>query len=152
MLKFAPLVVIAVYVAWISLFGCPFSKCNISEAAEKKQIKEQKGGSNMKNVTVLTDDNFNQEVLNSEVPVLVDFFATWCGPCRMQMPVIEQFAQEYAGIKVTKADVDMVQNKAREYAIRSVPTLMVFKNGKVVETMLGYHSIDELKEVLKKHM
>jgi len=153
MLKFAPLVVIAVFVAWVGLFGCPFSKCSVSEAAEKKQIKNQKGGSNMKNVTVLTDDNFNQEVVNSAVPVLVDFFATWCGPCRMQMPVIEQFAQEYAGsIKVAKADVDIVQNKAREYAIRSVPTLMVFKNGKVVETMLGYHSMDELKEILKKHM
>ena len=152
MLKFAPLAVIAVYVAWISLFGCPFSKCNVSEAAEKKQIKEQKGGSNMKNVTVLTDDNFNQEVLNSEVPVLVDFFATWCGPCKMQHPVLEQFAEEFEGkVKVAKVDVDVAGSKASEYGIRSVPTLMIFKDGKVVETMLGYHSKEELGAAVSKH-
>ena len=150
--KFIPIGLVLVYIAYVSFFGCPFSNCSVAEASDKKQIKEQKGGSKMSNVISLTDDTFNQEISNSKVPVLVDFFATWCGPCKMQHPVLEQFATEFAGkVKVAKVDVDIAGTKAREYGIRSVPTLMVFKDGKVVETRMGYHSKDELKELLSKY-
>ena len=152
MIKLIPIGLMLVYVIWVSFFGCPFSKSGVSEDLEVKQIKEQKGGNKMSNVIELKDDTFNQEISNSKLPVLVDFFATWCGPCKMQHPVLEQFATEFAGkVKVAKVDVDIAGSKASEYGIRSVPTLMVFKDGKVVETRMGYHSKDELKELLSKH-
>lgn len=153
MIKFIPAGLIIAYVVWVSFFGCPFGKCGISEAAEKKEIKAEKGGNTMSKVISLTDDNFNQEISNSKEPVLVDFFATWCGPCKMQHPVLEQFAEEFEGkVKVAKVDVDVAGSKASEYGIRSVPTLMIFKGGKVVETMLGYHSKEELKSAVSKYL
>ena len=92
------------------------------------------------------------DIINGNDLVLVDFYADWCGPCKMQHPVLEEFATEFAGkVKVVKVDVDIAGTKAREYGIRSVPTLMVFKDGKVVETRMGYHSKDELKELLAKY-
>ncbi|MDD3065458.1 MAG: thioredoxin, partial [Endomicrobiaceae bacterium] len=111
-----------------------------------------KGGNTMSKVIELRDEDFDQEVLTATSPVIVDFFATWCGPCKMQHPVLEQFAEEFAGkVKVAKLDVDASETKAREYKIRSVPTLMIFKGGKVVETMLGYHSKEELEAAVSKH-
>ena len=84
-------------------------------------------------------NNFDEEVLNSSVPVLVDFWATWCGPCRMLSPVIAQVAKEKADqIKVAKINVDENPELARQYGIRSIPTLMLFKNGELVNTAMGY--------------
>lgn len=86
----------------------------------------------------ITDANFDKEVLNAETPVLVDFWAVWCGPCKMIAPVVEEIASEYAGkLKVGKLDVDQNQDVAMKYGIRSIPTLMVFKGGKVVEQIIG---------------
>jgi thioredoxin 1 len=86
----------------------------------------------------LTEANFNSEVLQSPVPVLVDFWATWCAPCRMIAPQIEDLASEYAGrVKVAKIEVEENQNLAAQYNIQSVPTLLVFKNGKVVDQVVG---------------
>jgi thioredoxin 1 len=86
----------------------------------------------------LTDANFQQEVLNSDKPVLVDFWAVWCGPCRMIAPVVEEIAKEYEGqLKVGKLDVDHNPEVSMKYGIRSIPTLMVFKGGKVVEQIIG---------------
>ena len=86
----------------------------------------------------ITDANFDQEVLRAETPVLVDFWAVWCGPCKMIAPVVEEIASEYAGkLKVGKLDVDQNQDVAMKYGIRSIPTLMVFKGGKVVEQIIG---------------
>ena len=85
----------------------------------------------------ITKENFASEVLNSEKPVLLDFFATWCGPCRMVGPIIEEIAEEYDDFKVAKLDVDELPEIAKEYRVVSIPTLMVFKEGKVVNQALG---------------
>lgn len=87
---------------------------------------------------VLTDDNFESEVLESDRPVLVDFWATWCGPCRMVSPIVEELAGEYFGrAKVGKLDVDSAQKTAQEYGIRSIPTLLIFREGKVADQVIG---------------
>jgi thioredoxin 1 len=87
---------------------------------------------------VVADDDFTKEVLESEMPVLVDFWATWCGPCRMIAPVVEELADEYEGrVKVCKLDVDSAQKTASEFGIRSIPTLLVFKGGKVADQVIG---------------
>lgn len=85
-----------------------------------------------------SDDNFENEVLKSDKPVLIDFWATWCGPCRTIAPIVEEIASEYNGkIKVGKLDVDNNQQTAIKYGVRSIPTLLVFKNGEVKETIIG---------------
>ena len=100
-------------------------------------------------MVVLTKDNFDGEVINSSVPVLVDFWASWCGPCQMVSPVIDKIADEYAGkIKVGKVNVDEQGALASNYAIVSIPTIIIFKNGKVVEKAVGVHSMDEFCEII----
>ncbi len=86
----------------------------------------------------ITDDTFKKEVLESETPVLIDFWAVWCGPCKMVAPVVEEIAKEYDGkLKVGKIDVDNNPQITMQFGIRSIPTLMVFKKGKVVEQVIG---------------
>lgn len=98
----------------------------------------------------LTDQNFEQEVLHADLPVLVDFWASWCGPCRMLAPVIAEIAEEYAGkVKVGKVNVDEQPNLANRYGIASIPTVMLFKNGEVVSTSLGYRPKNDLETMLK---
>ncbi len=91
----------------------------------------------MKPITI-TDDNFKTEVLQSDKPVLIDFWAVWCGPCKMIAPIVEELAVEYDGkLKVGKLDVDNNQQSAINYGVRSIPTLLIFKGGKVVDTIIG---------------
>lgn len=86
----------------------------------------------------LTDDNFEQEVLKSDLPVLVDFWATWCGPCRMVGPIVDELAKEYAGkLKVGKLNVDSNGKTSIKYGIMSIPSLLFFKKGQVVDQMVG---------------
>ena len=85
----------------------------------------------------VNNSNFEQEVLNSDKPVLVDFWAEWCGPCKMLAPVVDQVAEENAGIKVCKIDIDEAQDIAIKYGIMRIPTLMVFKDGKPVDQSVG---------------
>ena len=95
----------------------------------------------------LNNDNFEAEVIKSEKPVLVDFWATWCGPCKMLAPVLAEFAEEHKDkIKVGKVNVDEQSDLASKYQISSIPTLILFRNGQIVNTTVGYHSKDELKE------
>ncbi len=101
----------------------------------------------------ITDVNFKQEVLESELPCLVDFWAPWCGPCQMVAPIIEQIAQEYQDkLKVCKLNVDEAPKTASEYGIMSIPTLAIFKNGKVVDKAVGVLSKAELELVIKSHI
>lgn len=96
-----------------------------------------------------TDSDFTSEVLQSSTPVLVDFFATWCGPCTMMAPSIDELAQEYEGrVKIGKLDVDENPQSASQYGVQSIPTLIIFKNGKEVDRMVGVKSKDVLAEKL----
>lgn len=91
----------------------------------------------MKPITI-TDDNFEAEVINSELPVLIDFWAAWCGPCKMIAPIVEELAVEYDGkVKIGKLDVDDNQQTAIKYGVRSIPTVLLLKDGEVKDTIIG---------------
>ena len=101
----------------------------------------------------LSGANFEQEVIKSTIPVLVDFWAVWCGPCKMIAPIVEELATEYEGkLKIGKVDVDNHQKIAMQYGIRSIPTLLMFKGGKVVEQIIGAAPKKTLVEKLSKHL
>ena len=97
----------------------------------------------------VSDTNFDQTVLQAKMPVLVDFWATWCGPCRMVAPVVEELANEYEGrISFTKLDVDQNPKTASRYGIMSIPTLLIFKNGEPASHIVGFRPKEELKQSL----
>ena len=106
-----------------------------------------------KNILVGTDENFTKTVLESDLPVLVDFWAPWCGPCRMVGPVVEELAEEYAGrCEFVKLNTDENMQVASSYGIMSIPTLAIFKNGKVVDGVVGAAPKKMLKELIEKHL
>jgi thioredoxin 1 len=101
----------------------------------------------------ITDGNFDAEVMNSEIPVLVDFWAVWCGPCRMVAPVVEELSNEYAGkVKVGKMNVDENRDTPSKYGIMSIPTLMIFKGGQMVDKLVGAVPKSQIAEKLELHM
>ena len=101
----------------------------------------------------VNDENFKQEVLESKVPALVDFWADWCMPCHMVAPVVEEIAREYQGkLKVCKLNVDEARNTASNYGIMSIPTLAIFKNGKVADKIVGALPKTELEKAIKPYL
>ena len=103
------------------------------------------------NIVTLTDANFEQEVLKSLTPVLVDFWAEWCGLCKMIGPIVDELASEYDGkVKVGKVNIEEYQSIATEYGVRAIPTLLIFKDGEVAEQMVGLRSKRDLKANLDK--
>jgi thioredoxin 1 len=103
----------------------------------------------MSQITQLTEHNFAERVLNSERPVLVDFYADWCGPCKAQNPTLAALAEDYAGrVDVVKLDVDESQALAQAHGVRSIPTLVLFKGGEAIATRVGLSAKDELAALL----
>ena len=101
------------------------------------------------NIMKVTDENFEQEVLNSNIPVLVDFYADWCGPCKMLSPIVDEVAKENDDIKVVKVNVDESQNTAIKYQVMSIPTLVVIKNGNEVNRSVGLIDKQEIVNLVK---
>ena len=104
-------------------------------------------------IVEVTDANFDADVLKSDKPVLIDFWATWCGPCRAIAPIVDELATEYLGkVKVGKMDVDRNSATPMRYGVRGIPTLLVFKDGQVKEQIVGYVPKDQIQKALDKHI
>ncbi|RME60144.1 MAG: thioredoxin [Candidatus Dadabacteria bacterium] len=103
------------------------------------------------NIKEITDNDFETEVLKSETPVLVDFWAPWCGPCKSIAPVLDELANDYSGrLKIVKVNVDENQMTPAKYEVRGIPNLIFFKNGEVVDQVIGYVTKEQLSEVVDK--
>ncbi len=100
-------------------------------------------------VLTITNSNFESEVIKSEQPVIVDFWATWCGPCRMQSPIVDELAEELSDVKVGKVNVDEESELARRFRVMSIPTIIVFKDGEEYKKAIGLQSKEQLLDMLK---
>jgi thioredoxin 1 len=115
----------------------------------KKLIVERRA--RMADVLQLTDDTFEEEIIKSNIPAMVDFWAEWCGPCKMVSPVVEELAREYEGrIKIASMDVDGNRQTPGKFGIRNIPTLILFKDGAVAQTIIGAHPKSHIDSELKK--
>ncbi len=148
-------------IVWFIIFALLVVVIIISSIFINKKTEEYIQGSNSQNiineneeedsmnVLKVTDDTFEQEVLKSNIPVLIDFYADWCGPCKMLSPIVDEVAAENDDIKVVKVNVDEAQNTAIKYQIMSIPTLVVIKNGNEVNRSVGVIDKDEIINMVK---
>lgn len=145
--KITLIILIVVFIAILVLANIFLNKQNESKLEEISKGKSKEG----KQVEVIkvTSKNFKQEVLESNKTVLIDFYADWCGPCKMLSPIVDEVAEENEDIKVVKINIDEVQDIAVEYQIMSIPTLVVIKNGKEVNRSVGVIDKSEILELVK---
>jgi thioredoxin 1 len=119
----------------------------------KRLCKSREEAESAMDIPSVTDDNFDEEVLKSPLPVLIDFWAAWCVPCRMIAPTVEQIAESHKEkLKVAKMNVDENMKTPGKYGIRGIPTLLLFKGGELKETMVGVQSKDKIIEVVSRHL
>ena len=122
------------------------SRITVLKRGERKPLASEK-------VMILNDSNFSQVISETTLPILVDFWAEWCGPCKMIGPVVEKIAEEFEGkVQVAKLDVDENHSIASNYKVVSIPTLILFKEGKEIERSIGYKNEEELRSLLNKHV
>ncbi len=145
--KIVYIILIIVFIGILVLANIFLKKQNENKLQES-QSSENKGGKKME-VLEVTSKNFEQEVLKSEKTVLIDFYATWCGPCKMLSPIVEEIAEENEDIKVVKIDIDKEQDIAVEYEIMSIPTLVVIKDGQEVNRSVGVIGKSDILELVK---
>ncbi len=145
--KIVYIILIIVFIG-ILVFANIFLKKQNENKLQESQSSENKGGEKME-VLEVTSKNFEQEVLKSEKTVLIDFYATWCGPCKMLSPIVEEIAEENEDIKVVKIDIDKEQDIAVEYEIMSIPTLVVIKDGQEVNRSVGVIGKSDILELVK---
>ena len=119
------------------------------QGSNQENIKKESEEENSMNVIKVTNDTFEKEVLNSNIPVLVDFYAEWCGPCKMLSPTVDEVANENDDIKVVKVNVDEAQDIAIKYQVMSIPTLVVIKNGNEVNRSVGVIDKEEILSMIK---
>lgn len=107
----------------------------------------------MANIQAITDGQFEQEVVNADLPVLVDFWAEWCGPCKMIAPILEELSQDYGDqLKICKIDIEANNETPVKYGVRGIPTLLLFKSGEVIETQVGALSKAQLADIVSPHL
>jgi thioredoxin 1 len=133
------------------LFAAPRQPATLTNVTQKRVIGEEAMSTDTQNAIVYaTEENFEEEVLRADVPVLVDFYADWCGPCRALGPVLEELAEETPDAKIVKVNVDQSPQLAGQYRVSSIPNLLVFKDGKIVGQQAGLASKQQLKAMLDK--
>ena len=128
-------------------------KLDVSVGRQRDVANEERNKMAGNGIFEVTDANFDQDVLKSDTPVLVDFWATWCGPCRALAPIVDELAKDYQGkLKVGKMDVDSNSATPMRYKVTGIPTLLVFKGGQVVEQLVGYKPKETIAQALDKHV
>lgn len=144
------------FIAASLLTGCgesPTSTSQSTGSAGGEHSKGTTGSAEESNIKEISDATFEQEVIKSDLPVLVDFWAPWCGPCRMMGPIVEELSKENSGkLKVVKVNIDDNTKTAESYNIRSIPTLFIFKDGKLVDQIVGAVPKTSLASTISKHI
>jgi thioredoxin 1 len=147
--KITLIIVLIIFISLLVLANMVLNKKQNNSKQESQKKEENEMGENKMQVITVTEKNFEDEVLKSEKTVLIDFYADWCGPCKILSPIVDEVAEENEKIKVVKINIDQEENLAVEYQILSIPTLVVIKNGKEVKRSVGVVDKEEILDLVK---